>query len=478
MENPVVGGYSAEKVALRRAMVLGNDVGREIRLARHGQAIPAQSLVVPLVEGYRADLRTPMSVYDPARAKALLDVYGYVDRDGDGWRETPEGQPLVLVMATQSDQTSRQLDELWKKNMDAIGLKVEMRTAQWPENLKSARAGKFMLWRVGSLASIPDGQNQLERAYGPSAGNSNLARFHSAQLDALYEQLKQLPSGQQRQTLFDEAAEIVAAYVPYRTGTHRIITDLAYPQVVGFRHPPFALDWWQYVDVADRRVGVARRHRHVIRRRDLVAAPLLLGGLERARAVRAGTAVPAQKVLRYAFTAAETGFDPVRLNDLYSRVATSHMFEAPYRYDYLARPVKVVPHTAVAMPEISDDFKTVVVRIRPGIFFTPDDAFRGRPRELVAADYVYSWKRFFDPATTSPRYSQYAGAGALGCDTLRAEALEERQVRLRPRDRGRARARPLHGAMEARRGAAAFHLPDRRQRRLWRGGPRGVRCLG
>ena len=249
MENPVVGGYTAEKVALRRAMVLGNDVAREIRLARHGQAIPAQSLVVPLVEGYRADLRTPMSVYDPARAKALLDVYGYVDRDGDGWREAPDGQPLLLLMATQSDQTSRQLDELWKKNMDAIGLKVEMRTAQWPENLKSARAGKFMLWRVGSLASIPDGQNQLERAYGPSAGNSNLARFHSAALDALYERLKRLPSGPERQALFDEAAEIVAAYVPYRTGTHRIVTDLTYPQVVGFRHPPFALDWWQYVDV-------------------------------------------------------------------------------------------------------------------------------------------------------------------------------------------------------------------------------------
>ena len=257
MENPVVGGYTPEKVALRRAVVLGNDVAREIRLARHGQAIPAQSLLPPLVEGYHSDLRTPMSDYDPARAKALLDIYGYLDRDGDGWREAPDGQPLVLVMATQSDQTTRLLDELWKKNMDAIGLRVEMRTAQWPENLKSARAGKFMLWRVGSLASIPDGQNALERAYGPSAGNANIARFRSAGFDALYERLKRLPSGPERQRLFDETAEIVAAYVPYRTGTHRIITDLAYPQVVGFRHPPFALDWWQYVDVE---TGVSASH--------------------------------------------------------------------------------------------------------------------------------------------------------------------------------------------------------------------------
>ena len=152
MENPLVGGYTPEKVALRRAMVLGNDVDREIRIARHGQAIPAQTIVPPMLEGYRRDLRTAMSEYDPARAKALLDLYGYVDRDGDGWRELPDGGPLVLEMATQSDQVSRQLDELWKKDMDALGLRVVLKTAQWPENLKSARAGKFMIWRVGSLA--------------------------------------------------------------------------------------------------------------------------------------------------------------------------------------------------------------------------------------------------------------------------------------------------------------------------------------
>src|ERR1019366_3207717 len=146
MDDPLVGGYTPEKVALRRAMALGNDVGREIRIARHGQAIPAQSILPPMIEGYRSDLR--MSEYDPARAKALLDIYGYVDRNGDGWREQPDGRPLLLEMATQSDQVSRQLDELWKKDMDALGLRATLKTAPWPENLKSVRAGKFMLWRV------------------------------------------------------------------------------------------------------------------------------------------------------------------------------------------------------------------------------------------------------------------------------------------------------------------------------------------
>jgi ABC-type transport system substrate-binding protein len=249
MEDPLVGGYTPEKVALRRAMVLGNNVGREIRIARHGQAIPAQSLVAPMLEGYRGDLRTEMSVYNVARARAVLDIYGYVDRDGDGWRERPDGTPLVIEMATQSDQTSRELDELWKKDMDALGLRVVLKTAQWPENLKSARAGKFMMWRVGTLAANPDGQNPLERAYGPSVGKGNLARFRLAAFDKLYERLKLEPSGSARQALFDQTAEMIAAYVPYRVGTHRIVTDLSFAWLSGYRRAPFWIDWWQYVDI-------------------------------------------------------------------------------------------------------------------------------------------------------------------------------------------------------------------------------------
>jgi len=250
MESPVIGGYTPEKVALRRAMALGTDLEREIRTVWRGQAIPAQSMMPPLTEGYRADLRTEMSEYSPARAKALLDMYGYLDKDGDGWRELPDGSPLVLEMSTQSDGTSRQRDELWQKDMNALGLRGTLKVAQWPENLKAARGGNFMMWRVGSLAGSPDGQGALERDYGPSTGKSNYARFQHKPFDAIYEKMKMLPNGPERQALFDEATKIVVAYVPHRIHVHRIVTDMTAPDVVGFRRPPFWQDWWQYVDIA------------------------------------------------------------------------------------------------------------------------------------------------------------------------------------------------------------------------------------
>ncbi len=177
MEHPLVGGTTPDKVALRRAIALAVDLPREIALVRRGQAVPAQSPIAPGTWGYDPAFKSEMSEHDLARAKALLDLYGYVDRDGDGWRELPDGQPLRLEYATSPDQTSRQLSELWKKNMDALGLRIEFQVAKWPEQLKASRAGKLMMWGVGWSAGQPDADTFLALGYGPNKGQANHARF-------------------------------------------------------------------------------------------------------------------------------------------------------------------------------------------------------------------------------------------------------------------------------------------------------------
>jgi ABC-type transport system substrate-binding protein len=249
MEDPVVGGYTPAHVALRRAIALGVDLGRERRLARHGQIVPAQSNIAPFTSGFDPAFRSEMGDFDPARARALLDLYGYVDRDHDGWREQPDGSPLTLVIANQSDAFSHVLGELWRHNMEALGLRTEFRIAQWPENLKAARAGSLMMWDVNSLASQPDGQIELERLFGPAAGGQNLARFRLDAFDELYRRMLVLPDGPEREALFLEAKRLLVAYMPYKVHGHRVVTDMAWPQLVGYRRPAFARDWWEYVDI-------------------------------------------------------------------------------------------------------------------------------------------------------------------------------------------------------------------------------------
>ena len=249
MDNPVIGGYTPDKVALRRALNLATDTDKEIRLARKGQAIPAQSPLMPNTFGYSVDFRSENSEYNIAKAKALLDMYGYVDKDGDGWRDMPDGSPLVIEVATQPDQTSRQLDELRRKDLAGVGVKAVFRPAKWPENLKNARAGKLMVWGVGLSAAAPDGGPSFDRGYSGALGGQNLSRFKNPGFDDLYQKMRVLPDGPERLELFEQAKKLLIAYAPYKNGVHRMHTDLAWPWLIGYRRPPYWQDWWAYVDI-------------------------------------------------------------------------------------------------------------------------------------------------------------------------------------------------------------------------------------
>lgn len=248
MEDPLVGGYTPEKVALRRAISLAYDIDREIRIVRRGSAVPAQAPMPPGTYGYDPNYRSDNSTHSPARAKALLDIHGYLDRDGDGWRELPDGSPLVLQMATQSSNIERQFDEVWQKSLAAVGLRLQFNTAQWPENLKAARAGKLQMWSLASTLGA-DAQPALAYMYGPSIGGNNLARFKLPAFDAVYRRMLVLPDGPERAALFIEAAKLVAAHMPYKMHAHRIYTELNHPWIVGWRQAPFRNESWQFVEV-------------------------------------------------------------------------------------------------------------------------------------------------------------------------------------------------------------------------------------
>ena len=113
MEDPVVGGYAPERVALRRAIALGYDNAEEIRLLRQPLAIPAQGLVAPLVTGYDPGLPQRHGRLRPgARAKALLGCTAtstsMATASASGptavrwcctWRRAPDHQPRASLVS-------------------------------------------------------------------------------------------------------------------------------------------------------------------------------------------------------------------------------------------------------------------------------------------------------------------------------------------------------------------------------------------
>jgi ABC-type transport system substrate-binding protein len=258
MEDPVVGGYTAEKVALRRAITLGYKTRDEIAVIRKGLAIPAQTPYSPGVAGYDPGFATTANDHDVPKAKALLDMFGYIDRDGDGYRELPDGGRLEIKANSTPTQRDQQLDELWKRSMDDIGVRMTFRKAKWPDLLKEALAGKLMFWQLGGSAAAPDADTWLTSLYGPNAGEKgNLARFKQPEYDRLYDRARLLPDSPERTKLYQEMARLVVAYAPWKLGTHRILTDMWYPHVIGFRRVPMLGNhWWKYVDIAAEPVAV------------------------------------------------------------------------------------------------------------------------------------------------------------------------------------------------------------------------------
>jgi oligopeptide transport system substrate-binding protein len=249
MEDPVVGGYTAEKIALRRAMTLGYNINEELQVIRKGQSLPAQSPIPPGVAGYDKTFKSPTAEYNPSKAKALLDLYGYVDRDGDGYRELPDGSRMSLEIASTPTAEFRAQDELWRKSMDAIGIRVTFNKSTFSEQLKAAKTGKLQMRISAWIADYPDADNFLQLLYGPNTGQANDARFKLAAFDKLYLQTQRMPDSPERTKLYQEMSKLMLVYAPWKLGVHRIYTHLISPWVLGYKKHPITLTPWKYVDI-------------------------------------------------------------------------------------------------------------------------------------------------------------------------------------------------------------------------------------
>ena len=251
MKDPTVGGYTPEKVALRRAISLAYRSQDEIDIVYKGLAIPAHTPYSPGVAGYDPNFRTSASEYNLSKARALLDMHGYIDRDGDGYREMPDGTTLTLKSNSTPTEKDRAIDELWRRSMDDIGIRLDVRKAKWPDLLKESNAGKLMMWFLGGSASQPDADTWLQSLYGPNCGfKGNRACFQLKEYDAAFEKAERMPDGPERTKLYQEMARLMVAYAPWKLNMHRIMTDMWYPYVIGFRRPLVQTDnWWKYVDI-------------------------------------------------------------------------------------------------------------------------------------------------------------------------------------------------------------------------------------
>ena len=248
MEDPVVGGYAPERVALRRAVCSAYNVSDEIRVVLNGQGEPANQPIPPDLAGHVRGFKG-FTQYDPAVARALLDKLGYRDREGGGYRASPDGKPLLLHIATDPSAVFRQYDELWQRSLNAVGIKVDFQVQRFQDRLKAAYAGQLQMAILGYAADTAN--DFMALFYGPNAGaEGNLTRFHNAEFDALYVQSRQIPEGVDRDKLYEKMTALLAIYSPWCLETYAMSNTVVAPRIRGYKkNAHYGFPRLQYLDI-------------------------------------------------------------------------------------------------------------------------------------------------------------------------------------------------------------------------------------
>jgi ABC-type transport system substrate-binding protein len=251
MRDPVLGGYTREKIALRRAIAMSYSVDDEIAQYQLGQAVKAEQIVPPGVIGHDPDYRSSIP-HDIRLANALLDRYGY-RRGTDGWRTLPGGKPLLLKMRTEGNAKDKVRAEIWKRGLDQLGVRIEFTVSNFADNTRESNECKLMMRGAVWLPDLPDGENFLQLLYGPNALQGNYACYQSPAYDAMYRQAVALPAGPERNALYRRMNRQMEADTPWVVSTSRIRTWMLQPWVQGFKKHPVLMSTWQYMDVDTKR---------------------------------------------------------------------------------------------------------------------------------------------------------------------------------------------------------------------------------
>jgi len=249
--NPL-GGFSKEKIALRRAIAMAYRIDDQLRIIRKGQAVKAEYPIPPGVAGHDPNYKSSIR-YDPATANALLDRFGY-KKGADGYRNLPGGKPLVVQYWSIPIERDRQFDELLQRSLDAIGVRVEIRKERFAELIKLDKQCRLMMRNSAWIADYPDGDNFMQLLYGPNTGQSNSACYQSPEFDRLYEKSRLLPDGPARNKLYHDMTRLMEVHTVWILEDSRYRNVLLQPRVLGYKKHPVLHAEWLYIDVEKRDV--------------------------------------------------------------------------------------------------------------------------------------------------------------------------------------------------------------------------------
>ena len=282
--DPVVGGSSERARKLRQAISIAVDFEEFISIFANGRGVAAQSPIPPGIFGYREGKAgiNPV-VYDwvdgqPRRkpvsdAKRLLAEAGYPN----GVDEKTH-QPLVINLDTTASGAGEKSRLDWlRKQFSKINVQLVVRSTDYNRFQDKIRRGDTQMFYYGWNADYPDPENFLFLLDGAQGkvmhGGENASNYSNPEYDMLFEKMKNMDNGQQRQAIIDRMLEIIRNDAPWLWGYHPKNYVLQHNWLYNVKPNVMAnnkLKYW--------RVDPMQRTRYQARWNQPVLLPLWLGG--------------------------------------------------------------------------------------------------------------------------------------------------------------------------------------------------------
>ncbi len=244
MEDPLLGGYTKEKRALRKAICLALDWDELNEAYYNGTALIYDGMIPHGLDGHPEDghLSNAWRGPDLERARQFLAEAGY-----------PDGKDLPIIdYYTSSGGTSERMAALTARQLAKVNIRINPRLVDFSTLMEAVDNKKAPFFSFAWGSDYPDAENNLALFYGPNeAPKPNHFNYKNAEYDRLYEKIRTMPPGPERTAIYIQMRDMVLEDCPYAGSMARIRHFLVNPWLLNFKPTETFYTWMKYLDVDD-----------------------------------------------------------------------------------------------------------------------------------------------------------------------------------------------------------------------------------
>lgn len=244
MEDPLVGGYTPEKKALRQAIALAIDLDEINQTFYNGRTIVYDGPIPPGLDGHPEGHTAEASYRGPniAKAKQKLAEAGYPNG---------EGLPPIRFYTSQST-INAEMGEMVKRQLAQINVRFEPVLMDFSTLIEAINKKQAAMFGFAWASDYPDAENNLALFYGPNeAPGSNHYNYKRAEYDEMYETILTMQPSEERTAIYEKMRDMILEDTPYVGSQARVRYYLVNPWLLNCRPTERYYGWFKFLDVDD-----------------------------------------------------------------------------------------------------------------------------------------------------------------------------------------------------------------------------------